>query len=294
MEAPSSTGHTVRIMFDDSPIGMCSVMADGAILRGNPAFAKITGVGGGSVLVLVDGPERAELSRALLAIAGGEERSFKAELRLTGRAGRWCEISGAKMRGGSGDVMLHLVDVTERRVREEQLRYLAERDPLTALYNRHSFHRVLGERIAAGTGGSVLMLDLDGFKAVNDTCGHQRGDGVLVAVAAAIRDAMPAAAIVARLGGDEFAVLLDVDERAAAALATRLITAITIAAATQIRAPRVSASIGIAALTAGCELNSVLAVVDRAMYAAKRAGKARCQVALSTDGDGPARHAYSA
>jgi diguanylate cyclase (GGDEF)-like protein/PAS domain S-box-containing protein len=280
-------------MFDESPIGMCSVVVDGTILRSNAAFAKLAGAAGGSVLDLVEPDARPTLARALRSIVEGAERSFALELRMTGAAGRWCEVSGVIMRGASGDVMLHLLDVTARRRREEDLREQAERDPLTGLQNRTTFHRVLGERLAAEAAGTVLMLDLDGFKAVNDTCGHQRGDAVLVAVAAALRDAMPVSAVIARLGGDEFAVLLEVDARMGMALGTRLIGRITMAAATLVKAPRVTASVGIAELRRGNDMEAVLAAVDRAMYAAKRAGKARCQIALPVDGEGR-RQSYSA
>ncbi|MDB5040443.1 MAG: hypothetical protein JWN27_1169 [Candidatus Eremiobacteraeota bacterium] len=280
-------------MFDESPIGMCSVVADGTILRSNAAFAKLAGAADGSVLDLVEPDARPRLARALRSIVEGAERSFTLELRMTGAAGRWCEVSGVIMRGASGDVMLHLLDVTARRRREEDLREQAERDPLTGLQNRTTFHRVLGERLAAEAAGTVLMLDLDGFKAVNDTCGHQRGDAVLVAVAAALRDAMPVTAVIARLGGDEFAVLLEVDARMGMALGTRLIGRITMAAATLVKAPRVTASIGIAELRRGNDMEAVLAAVDRAMYAAKRAGKARCQIALPVGSEGE-RQSYSA
>jgi diguanylate cyclase (GGDEF)-like protein/PAS domain S-box-containing protein len=280
-------------MFDESPIGMCSVIVDGTILRSNAAFAKLAGAADGSVLDLVESDARAVLARSLRSIVDGEERSFTVEMRTAGAAGRWCEVSGVAMRGGSGDVMLHLLDVTERRRREDALREQAERDPLTGLQNRTTFHRLLAERLAAEAAGTVLLLDLDGFKAVNDTCGHQRGDAVLVAVAAALRDSMPASAVIARLGGDEFAVLLEVDARMGMALGTRLIGRITMAAATLVKAPRVTASIGIAELQRGSDMEAVLAAVDRAMYAAKRAGKARCQMALPLDGEG-GRQSYSA
>jgi diguanylate cyclase (GGDEF)-like protein/PAS domain S-box-containing protein len=280
-------------MFDESPIGMCSVMADGTILRSNTAFAKLAGAADGSVLDLVESDARTVLARSMRSIVEGQERSFTIETRMSGAAGRWCEVSGVIMRGGSGDVMLHLLDVTARRRREDDLREQAERDPLTGLQNRTTFHRVLSERLAAEAAGTVLMLDLDGFKAVNDTCGHQRGDAVLVAVAAAMRDSMPATAVIARLGGDEFAVLLEVDARMGMALGTRLVGRITMAAATLVKAPRVTASIGVAELRPGNDVEAVLFAVDRAMYAAKRAGKARCQMALPIGRDAD-RQSYSA
>ncbi|HEY4439382.1 MAG TPA: diguanylate cyclase [Candidatus Elarobacter sp.] len=281
METAGATGHTVRIMFDESPIGMCSAMADGTILRRNAAFAGVTGAAAGSLLDLVDINSRQELAAKLAAILDGDAANFTLEAALAAVPGRWCELSGVAMRGATGDVMVHVLDVTARRHREEYLRELAERDPLTGLYNRLAFHREVSARLADGPNATVMLLDLDGFKAVNDTGGHQRGDAVLASIATALRDAVPSGAIVARLGGDEFAVLLDLDPREAAALGTRLINRITIAAACVVRTPRVTASVGIAPASRGNQLEGVLASVDRAMYGAKRAGKARCQIALS-------------
>jgi diguanylate cyclase (GGDEF)-like protein len=268
-------------MFDNSPIGMCSALADGTILRSNAAFASITGFVAGSILDLVDPRVRVELAAGLAGIAGGTQRAFTCEAAMAGIPGRWCELSGVAMRGATGDVMLHIVDVTERHFREEHLRELAERDALTGLGNRMAFHRALTARLETGPSATVMLLDLDGFKAVNDTCGHQRGDAVLAAIGGALRESMPDPAVVARLGGDEFAVLLDADVRDATAIGTRLINRIMIAAATVVRSPRVTASVGIAPLHPGSDLEAILAAVDRAMYAAKRAGKARCHVALT-------------
>src|SRR6202011_2997786 len=99
--------------------------------------------------------------------------------------------------------------------REARLRQLAERDPLTGLHNRRSFVQVLRERLTSlernrrpDTDWTLMLIDLDGFKEVNDTCGHAGGDAVLTAVAAGIRDRTRVDDTVGRLGGDEFSVLL--------------------------------------------------------------------------------------
>jgi diguanylate cyclase (GGDEF)-like protein len=120
------------------------------------------------------------------------------------------------------------------------------------------------------------MLDLDGFKNVNDTLGHQRGDELLIAVAKALRAAVSTRGVVARLGGDEFAVLLTEESEPVSAFGSALIRQVAAAAALVPGAPRVTASVGIARLRPGHDLESILAEVDLAMYAAKRAGKARC------------------
>ncbi|GAC1658624.1 MAG: hypothetical protein NVS4B13_01920 [Candidatus Elarobacter sp.] len=274
-DAPTG-GHTMRLMFEDSPIGMCSVLADGTILRANPAFTRLMGISAGSVLTAFTGEVHALLAESLQTVLTGEKRSFKMEACPGRGSPRWCQINGVAMAAeASGDVMLHVMDVSEARQREIDLRERAERDSLTGLHNRLSFHRCLGERLARESPGTLLMLDLDGFKKVNDRYGHQRGDDVLVAVATAIVNSVRATDVVARLGGDEFAILLDT-EIPASTVGASLIRRINIAAAVAAGMPNVSASIGIAKVIAGFSVEETLARVDQAMYAAKRSGKGRC------------------
>lgn len=100
-------------------------------------------------------------------------------------------------------------DLGQRKEEVEQLRTAAQADVLTGLVNRASFHRALNQRIDAGHTFAVLFLDLDGFKAVNDSLGHQAGDEVLQEVAARLREAVRRHDLVARYGGDEFVVVVD-------------------------------------------------------------------------------------
>ncbi|MGH2879130.1 MAG: GGDEF domain-containing protein, partial [Solirubrobacteraceae bacterium] len=99
-----------------------------------------------------------------------------------------------------------------RAAAEEKLRYMVDHDPLTGLFNRRAYERILGEHIARGERygheGAVLMLDLDEFKQVNDTLGHSAGDDLIVRVGHALARRLRSSDAVARLGGDEFAILL--------------------------------------------------------------------------------------
>ena len=103
-------------------------------------------------------------------------------------------------------------DITERRSLEDRLRRLADEDALTSVPNRRSFEESVRLTLELCSrheiAGSLLLIDLDGFKAINDTHGHAVGDHVLAAVAAALRARLRATDLVARVGGDEFAVLL--------------------------------------------------------------------------------------
>ena len=275
-----STGQTLRVMFESSPIGMCAVLVDGTVVRINDALRAVLGDGTSSILDLaMTAADRDGLAQSLLAVAAGTERMFRRELRS---GPRWLEISGIRMHGGTGDVMLHVVDVSERHRREDTLREMAERDPMTGLHNRMAFSDVLRARLATEPVGSVMLLDLDGFKTVNDTYGHQRGDQVIVAVANALRTSIGENDVAARLGGDEFAILITSEWAGKTALGSMLTRRIGVAATVASRGVNVTASIGIAHIAPGATPESLLADADRAMYAAKNAGKGRCVEATAT------------
>ncbi|GIE75188.1 hypothetical protein Aph02nite_11380 [Actinoplanes philippinensis] len=163
---------------------------------------------------------------------------------------------------------LHRV-VAELREREEQLRHLAYHDPLTGVANRALFHERATDRPAGSL--TVLFLDLDGFKPVNDRFGHAAGDALLIEVAARLRAETRATDLVARLGGDEFAILLGPDagpgdaDRLRERITARLDEPFTIGGA----AVTVGGSIGIATRETGDDTEAVLRRADAAMYAAK-------------------------
>jgi diguanylate cyclase (GGDEF)-like protein/PAS domain S-box-containing protein len=169
-------------------------------------------------------------------------------------------------------------DVSERVALEERLRHSALHDDLTGLANRVLFadrvEHALSRRAGAGTTPAVVFLDLDEFKAVNDTLGHQVGDELLVVVAQRLAQGVRDSDTVARLGGDEFAVLVeDLD----AASCRRMLERVQ----EELRRPveldghelTVHASLGIARADAATDAGSLLANADLAMYAAKAAGK---------------------
>ncbi|WP_344088099.1 putative bifunctional diguanylate cyclase/phosphodiesterase [Luedemannella helvata] len=157
------------------------------------------------------------------------------------------------------------------RVQEERLQYEVNHDGLTGLANRALFRDRLAASLAATGQASVLLVDLDDFKTVNDLLGHGVGDGLLVAVAQVLRDEVGEKGLPVRVGGDEFAVLLspgtDPDE-----LAGQLLDALN----RPISEHRllVQASIGIATAGPGATVDSMLRDADVAMYTAKQRGKA--------------------
>jgi diguanylate cyclase (GGDEF)-like protein/PAS domain S-box-containing protein len=179
---------------------------------------------------------------------------------------------------------LNFRDISERKALEEQLRQLAFHDPLTLLANRTLFKDRVQHALTLRRGGSrtvaVLFLDLDNFKTINDSLGHDAGDRLLQAVAQRIVKNTRSSDTVARLGGDEFAILL---ERVASPaeveeVAASVIEKLGLPFALNASEVSVAASIGIAFSTRAGGTESLLSNADIAMYHAKAAGKNRYAV----------------
>ena len=171
-------------------------------------------------------------------------------------------------------------DVTRERQTAEQLIYLAERDSLTGLYNRHRFQEQLGQMLVdverRNSHGALLFFDLDEFKYINDTFGHRAGDAMLIRVAGEVSALIRRNEVFSRIGGDEFALLMpDSTEQEAAHLAERIIRAISqIPFRYDGQNLRLTTSLGIALYPAhGDNAEELVSHADAAMYQAKEAGK---------------------
>ncbi len=179
-------------------------------------------------------------------------------------------------------------DVSERKQLEDQLHHQAFHDPLTGLANKTLFvdrveHAVA--RSGRATGRLVLLyMDLDNFKAVNDTLGHAAGDSLLVAVTDRLLECVREADTLARLGGDEFALLIEdaASEGDAIDVANRILNALRAPFSIAQRDLSAGISIGIAFCTAGLTAAELLANGDRAMYAAKRRGRGRYELSTTS------------
>jgi len=182
------------------------------------------------------------------------------------------------------NALQHQVDLALTTVSlRQQLTYRASHDPLTGLANRAQLHHLL-DRLAAEADGrtvAVLLIDLDGFKAVNDTAGHHAGDAVLREVAARLRGAVRPRDVVCRLGGDEFTVVLtEVTADEAEDVRARIQTVVAEPIAFGGREYRVGASVGAAATTTDAlDPDRLLHDADLAMYRVKAVRKARVPVA---------------
>lgn len=171
-------------------------------------------------------------------------------------------------------------DVTSERQTAEQLLYLAERDSLTGLYNRHRFQieleRMLSESGRHGATSALLYFDLDEFKTINDHFGHTAGDAMLVRVAGEVSGLTRRNEMLFRLGGDEFAILLSAaDVQQAETLADRVVRSIAqIPFRFEGQSLHISSSLGIALYPLhAADQDQLVACADAAMYQAKQAGK---------------------
>ena len=202
----------------------------------------------------------------------------------------YAEVYGRALRGASGAAygfILRFHDVTEREIEKQSLNSevqrvgaLAHSDPLTGLANRLLFEQRLREALYSASTQTrrlaLLFIDLDGFKAVNDSLGHAAGDEVLKAVSTRLRDAVRDGDTVARFGGDEFAVLLtDIRQDASVeALGRRLLATIAQPILMAGQQYQIGASIGVSLYPEHGDNGKVLIErADQAMYAVKRSGK---------------------
>lgn len=221
-------------------------------------------------------PSRRALDAARAgAIAAGSGFRLDAEI-VTGRGrSRWIRLTATVDSVGGVPVRLFGIkqDITEEKRAADRMRARAERDGMTGLANRMAFEDRLAA-LCAGQGGLLLLVDLDGFKPVNDTFGHATGDACLTEAARRLAGICRSTDLAARIGGDEFAILLDGDLglTAAEALAQRIIRAIGRPMQCGAATIRVGASVGLAALF-GLGPTEAFARADAALYAAKGAGR---------------------
>lgn len=224
---------------------------------------------------------------AILVSAG--TKSEAAQYRMVTRDGRtiWVSDDASVIKNGSGASLYWsgiLSDITDRKVLEEQLKHQAFHDPLTGLANRALFVDRVEHALARGERDgmrvAVLFVDLDDFKTINDSLGHNGGDEVLVAVAGRLRECFRPGDTFARFGGDEFAILVeDTSLSNATSVAYRIVDALGEPFSIGGREVMIHASVGIEFAEAqGTRTDELLRNADVAMYVAKGKGKARYQL----------------
>lgn len=214
------------------------------------------------------------------ALADGQVQQLTAR---TARNGDPRHYEVRVVRAEDEEALVLVRDVSEVRAMQEQLHHRAFHDPLTGLANRALFADRVEHALAGAARSSdrptLLLLDLDDFKQVNDSYGHPAGDAVLATVAQRLLGTVRPQDTVARLGGDEFAVLLDdggIEE--GERLAHRLLSSVRMPVAAGTVVASVGASVGVVCAQPGDDLVSLLRHGDAALYVAKTAGKGRCAV----------------
>jgi diguanylate cyclase (GGDEF)-like protein/PAS domain S-box-containing protein len=294
-EALREAHERFQAAFENAPIGMAMKDLEGRILRANPAYGRIVGHSADDLVTmnvheLTHIDDRDASRDEMRRVVSGVSDSYRIEKRYYHAEGHdiWVSVSVSCVRDRNRDPLYligQIEDITERRALRERLAHAAIHDPLTGLPNRVLFldrlDRALSRAVRHHRRVAVIFLDLDRFKLVNDSMGHDTGDRLLEAVADRLKLALRPSDTVARFGGDEFVVLCDeVDDQAGAVeVAERLRAMLAQPIVLADGEIFVTASLGIALSGTGHDSAAVLLRdADAAMYTAKEAGPGQIQI----------------
>ncbi|MGM9513206.1 two-component system response regulator [Roseateles sp. DB2] len=283
------------VVFESAADAIVILDVEGRLRAVNPAFCKLTGWQASEVLGarLTDILHAQRQTDLLLHAPHQQAEARHGEVLCKRRDGSqfpaWEHV--APVFGTDGRLshqVLSFTDISALRRAETQIQHLAFHDALTGLGNRHRMDFCLKQFIAAsdakaeGGGFALCFLDLDGFKTINDTLGHHRGDELLVTVAQRLCACLRRSDIAIRLGGDEFVILLNqlTQREALLTLADKLLTAVREPVLLDGTEPvSVSASLGLALFPEHASTaDELVKAADTAMYAAKSAGRNRCEI----------------
>ncbi|MFE9441025.1 putative bifunctional diguanylate cyclase/phosphodiesterase [Streptomyces sp. NPDC006602] len=298
---PGGEAPSYRSVFAAAPLAMAVVDSEGMVVDVNDAFrallaadADAGSLTGRIAADLVDLASDARTWHAYREVLRGRQAKLRCTRRLKHPDGRslWVQVTVAPLAGNEPGVLLSVADISARRELQARLRHLQMHDPVTRLPNRTLFFERLSAALEAeayeqsGTGRiGLCYLDLDGFKAVNDTLGHRVGDRLLAAVADRLTRCADEAGygratapLVARLGGDEFALLVEdsTGTEQLADLAEAVLEAVQAPFDLSGQRMSVSASIGVVERrAAGTSATGLMQAADTTLYWAKADGKAR-------------------
>lgn len=293
-EAVLASEARFRAVFEHSAVGIALIDTDGRIIATNAAMQQFLGYSSEELLnrqlyQLVPDDDANGLAAAMAAISSGASPELAIEQRYTRRDGEivWAALTMSRAHsatsGKSLGVIAMVQDIRTRKSLEERLTHQASHDPLTDLPNRTLFRQRVEmalQRAAHRDRVVVMFLDVDNFKAVNDSAGHSAGDQLLVVAAARLLNATRGSDTVARFGGDEFAILLENvrDDEEARIVADRITRAMRQPIPIGNEMVTVGISTGIARPHSDSDgADEVLRNADVAMYSAKGSGKNRYQ-----------------
>ncbi|MER5445783.1 EAL domain-containing protein [Streptomyces sp. NPDC002766] len=298
-DAVTESDNIYRSVFTDAPLAMAVVDREGLVVSANDGFGALLGSPPGSLVGriaadLVDLASDARTWHAYREVLRGREARLRCTRRLKHPDGQsvWAQVTVHPLPAPADGLLLSVTDISAQRELQGRLRHLQMHDPVTRLPNRTLFFERLTAALEAdayedgGTGRiGLCYLDLDGFKAINDTLGHRVGDRLLAAVAERLTRcadeagyARASAPLVARLGGDEFALLVEdsTGTDQLAELAESVLKAVQAPFDLAGRRLSVSASIGVVERhAAGTTPTALMQAADTTLYWAKADGKAR-------------------
>ena len=286
--------ENIKILAEVSDISPVSIIVhdfEGNFLYANQKTFNLHGYSEDEFLTLklheIDTPASASLIEARMQrLVEAGEALFEVEHYRQDGTSFPLEVFAKVTEWGGKKVILSVAsDITERKRYQESLENVATHDHLTGLLNRYSLEEMLNRTIARSKRGvvsSLLYMDIDNFKEVNDTVGHSVGDDVLITFAGLMKAAMRMEDIVFRLGGDEFAVLLDgMDSEEALTAAERLRAAAEgFRFELEGRIFPLTLSIGLIEIDGALTMRELLSESDAAMYRAKGQGKNRVVIAF--------------
>jgi diguanylate cyclase (GGDEF)-like protein/PAS domain S-box-containing protein len=295
MKALREAEERFRRAFDDAAIGMALCSLDGHYLRVNPALAELTGYEGDALVGMpfrdITHPDDVDADfTGLRELLAGEREVYETEKRYLHAEGHavWIQLNLTIVNDAAGrpvHLIAQMQDITERKRAQAELAHQALHDPLTGLPNRRLFMDRLDvalARLARRDGAvAVLFLDLDRFKLINDSHGHDVGDQVLVETASRLRGILRPPDTLSRFGGDEFTILCDdvASEEDASRVAERIAEALAEPFTLADREVFLSASIGIAlGRDRAMSASALVRDADAAMYGAKERGRSRSAI----------------
>jgi diguanylate cyclase (GGDEF)-like protein/PAS domain S-box-containing protein len=285
----SESQAQLSVAFDETPVPMAMFAPDGRLLRTNGAYRDWLRLPadlpeGFSLFdlplrpMMSDEPQIGQLltrTREPITVTRQYQRTDTGAL-------MWVQTHATGLYDRDGHLRLtfvHCLDVTAVRDHEAELRYQVRHDSLTGLLSRKAFEHDLTELLAVATDPvSVIYLDVDRFKSINDGAGHTTGDDVLRALALRLSQVIPSGALLARLGGDEFIVALTGPAGTGLRVGNSILATLVEPLAVGGYELPVACSVGITTASGAVSTDEVVLAADTAMYAAKRAGGNRLQV----------------
>lgn len=308
VQALQEAERRYRSIFENAIEGIFQSTPEGGYLAVNPTLARIYGYGSPEELIvglrdiehqLYVEPERRNEFRRLM-VQDGSVKNF--ESRIYRRDGHviWISENARAVRDDDGELLFYegtVETITERKLYEEKMEHQATHDPLTGLPNRTMLHNYLQRAIQAADAGSavpaVVFVDLDQFKYINDSLGHQAGDSLLKTVAQRLLACVRESDMVARQGGDEFVIVLgnQRDEVSVTEVLQRILNSVSQPWRQDGRELNITCSLGVSRYPAdGDDVETLLKNADSAMYKAKEEGRNNFQYFASTPDDQVANH----